>query len=227
MRGFGQFCPIALALEVVGERWTLLIIRELKCGSHRFSDIQRGVPLMSKSVLSQRLRALLDAGVLERRGGEYHLTQAGHELGPIVMACGEWGTRWAYRKMKDDEVDVALLMWDMRRRIDSTRVDESEVMVQFEFRGAPRGKGRYWLHIAGDQVDLCLTNPRRDVDLRVTTSPKTMAEVWLGEQPISQAIRSGALSLDGPRRLVRAFPNWLQRSVFADVERADARAAQP
>lgn len=219
MRGFGQFCPVALALEVVGERWTLLIIRELMSGSHRFSDIQRGVPLMSKSVLSQRLRALVDAGVLERRGSEYHLTEAGEELGPIVMACGQWGIRWAYRKMKNADVDVGLLMWDMRRRIDALEMREPAVMVQFEFRGAPRGKGRYWLHIEDGQVDLCLTNPGRAVDLKVATTPQTMAEVWMGEQPIEHAIRSGALRLEGPPALVRAFPGWLQRSVFASVER--------
>ena len=217
--GYGQFCPVALAAELLCERWTLLVIREVMSESHRFSEIQRGLPLISKSVLTQRLRSLCDAGVLDRRDGGYHLTAAGEELRPIVMAYGEWGTRWVARKLDDEDVDLALLMWDMRRRIDVDALPSEEIWVQLDFRGAPRGRQRFWLRLEPPEVELCLTNPRKNVSLRVRTTPATMGEIWVGALPITQAVRSGALELEGPRDLVRGFPRWLQRSVFAEVPR--------
>ncbi len=220
MRGYGQFCPVAQALEVLGERWTLLVIRELLSGSHRFSDIQRGVPLMSRSVLAQRLRSLCDAGVVERREEGYFLTEAGEELRPIVLACGFWGQHWAQREVKNADVDVGLLVWDMQRRIDYDALPSEEVVVELEFRGAPRGKGRFWLHLRPDEVELCLTKPARGVDLTVHTTPRTMAQIWLGEVSLATARRAGDIELDGPAKLARAFPAWLQLSVFADEQNA-------
>ena len=219
MGGYEQFCPLAQALEVLGERWTLLVVRELLCGSHRFSEIQRGVPLMSRSVLSQRLRSLAEAGVLERRGDGYWLTEAGEELRPIVIACGNWGKRWAERKVKNADVDVGLLMWDIQRRIDVAALPDREVVVEMEFRGAPRGKGRFWVHFKGGEAELCLTRPARGVDLAVSTTPRTMAEIWLGDTSFASALQSGALVLEGPRPLARAFPTWLELSPFAPVRR--------
>ena len=220
MKGYGQFCPVAQALEVFGERWTLLVIRELLEGSSRFTDIQRGVPLMSRSVLAQRLESLCDAGVVERVAGRYLLTEAGKELSPIVIECGNWGVRWARRKLKNADVDVGLLMWDIRRRIDVASIPTAPVLVEIEFRGAPLGKERFFLHFRTDEIELCLTNPGHDVDLRLSTTPKTMAEVWLGELPFATAIRSGALRIEGPPKLVRSFPGWLKLSVFADTPRS-------
>ena len=222
MAGYDQFCPVAQALEVIGERWTLLVVRELLCGSHRFSDLQRGVPLMSRSVLAQRLRSLCDAGVIERRGDGYFLTEAGEELRPIVIACGNWGKRWAERKVKNADVDVGLLMWDIQRRIDLGALPAREVVVEMEFRGAPRGKGRFWLQFKADEAELCLTRPARGVDLVVSTTPRTMAAIWLGDTSFADAVRTGEIVLEGPRALARAFPSWLQLSVFAPVARAQA-----
>jgi DNA-binding HxlR family transcriptional regulator len=219
MKGYGQFCPVAMALEVVGERWTLLVIRELMCGSHRFGEIQNGVPLMSKSVLAQRLRALCDAGVIERRGAEYHLTLAGEELGPIVEACGVWGKRWAFQELNSKDVDVGLLVWDMRRRIDVDALPQEEVMVQIDFRGAPAGRRRFWLRLHRSEVDLCLTNPGRAISVRVTTTPKTMAAIWLGDDTWAAARQRGDLQVDGASAHVRALPTWLRLSMFAGVER--------
>ncbi len=224
MREYGQFCPVAQAMEVIGERWTLLVIRELLAGSSRFSEVQRGVPLMSKSMLSQRLKSLIDAGVVERgtsdRGrNEYTLTPAGEELRPIVMACGTWGLRWARRPLDKKNVDVGLLMWDMRRRIAMDRLPQKDVVVQFEFRGAKRGMNRFWLIMKCDEVDLCISNPGRETHLQLKTDPATFAQVWMGELPWSKAVRSGAISLEGPRRLARAFPGWLKLNAFAGVER--------
>ena len=220
MSEYNQFCPVAQALEVLGERWTLLVVRELLCGSHRFSDLQRGVPLMSRSVLAQRLRSLCDAGVTEHRPDGYFLTEAGEELRPIVVACGTWGKRWAERRVTDADVDVGLLMWDIRRRIELRAIPSHEVVVQLEFRGAPRGKGRFWLHFKRDDVELCLTRPARGTDLVVRTSPRTMAAIWLGDVSFASAVQSGDLVIEGPRSLARAFPGWLQLSMFAPIERA-------
>jgi len=214
-----QFCPVAQALEVLGERWTLLVVRELLCGSHRFNELQRGVPLMSRSVLAQRLRSLRDAGVIERRDDGYYLTDAGKELRPIVIACGKWGKRWAERKVDNADVDVGLLMWDIQRRIDLDALPRQEVVVEIEFRGAPRGKARFWLHLKHDDAELCLRRPPRGVDLTVRTSPRTMAEIWLGDTPFIAALQAGDITVEGPRALARAFPSWLQLSQFARVAR--------
>lgn len=220
-KSYGQFCPVAQALEVFGERWTLLVVRELLMGSRRFSDIQRGVPLMSRSVLAQRLESLCDAGVIRRTDGGYELTEAGEELRPIVLECGNWGTRWASRKLKNEDVDVGLLMWDIRRRIDVAAIPREPILVEMHFRGAPRGKERFFLHFKTSEIELCLTNPGCDVDLRLSTTPKTMAEVWLGELAFTTAVSTGAIRLEGAPRLVRAFPGWMQLSVFADTPRPE------
>lgn len=215
MKGYGQFCPVAQALEVFGERWTLLVVRELLEGSTRFSDLQKGVPLMSRSVLAQRLRALRDAGVVTRSGATYTLTEAGRELAPIVVACGEWGARWARRKLKNEDVDVGLLVWDMRRRIRVAAIPREPLLVEMDFRGAPLGKQRFYLHFKTTEVELCLTNPGVPVALRVSTTPRAMAEVWLGVVSFGAALAAGSLRLEGPAPLVRAFPSWLELSVFA------------
>ncbi|MEJ7734348.1 MAG: helix-turn-helix domain-containing protein [Polyangiaceae bacterium] len=219
MKGYGQFCSVAQALEVFGERWTLLLIRELLEGSTRFSELQRGVPLMSRSVLAQRLQMLCDNGVVAHSDGEYRLTAAGKELAPIVMACGTWGARWARRKLKSADVDVGLLMWDIRRRIELEAIPDKPVLVAIEFRGAKRGQERFFLHFKGDAVELCLTNPGYEVQMRVSTTPRALAEVWLGDVPFASAVRAGDIRLEGPRALLTAFPGWLQLSRFAETPR--------
>lgn len=216
---YGQFCPVAQALEIFGERWTLLVIRELMLGSSRFSELQKGVPLMSRSVLAQRLKSLCEAGVVKRVDGEYFLTTAGQELGPIVLECGKWGVRWANRKLENADIDVGLLMWDVRRRIDLSAIPPEPVLVQMEFRSAQRGMGRFFLHFKVSDVELCLTNPGVAVDMRLSTTPKAMAEVWMGEVPWDMAVRTGAIRLEGPNKLVRNFGRWLKMSTFAETPR--------
>lgn len=218
MKGFGQFCPVAQALEIFGERWTLLVIRELLEGSTRFSELQKGVPLVSRSVLAQRLKSLCRAGVVERVDGGYRLTASGRELGPIVIACGNWGARWARRKLSDADVDIGLLMWDIRRRIDLASIPPRPVLVAMEFQGAPRGKDRFFLHFKVTEVELCLTNPGVAVDLSLKTSPRAMADVWLGRVPFATAVRTGTIRLEGPRPLKDRFEDWLKLSVFAGVQ---------
>jgi hypothetical protein len=158
--------------------------------------------------------------VVERTGDGYALTEAGRELGPVVMACGNWGARWLRRKLKDADVDVSLLMWDVRRRIDRAALPDRPVLVEIAFRGAPLGKERFFLHFTNHEIDLCLTNPGREIDLRVRTSPRAMAEVWLGDVPFGAAIASGAVRIEGAPKLARAFPSWLRLSAFAVTRRA-------
>jgi DNA-binding HxlR family transcriptional regulator len=228
MSGYGQFCPVAQALEVVGERWSLLIIRELLCGPYRFGELLNGVPLMSRSLLAQRLRSLEEAGLIERqaRGNgqtfEYCLTPAGHELKPIVHALGHWGQRWVKRDRGSKDIDPVLLMWDLRRNLDLTRLPESTTVVMFWFRDAPSKHSRYWLKIARPDIDLCVINPGFEVALTVETTLRTMAGVWMGEVDVREAMRAGEIELKGAARLTRSFPTWLLLSPFAGTQPAQS-----
>jgi len=224
---YGQFCPIAQALEIVGERWTLLIVRELLCGNYRFGEILHGVPLISRSLLSQRLKSLEDASLIERReraggnGHEYVLTPAGEELRPIVFGLGNWGQRWVRRNPKD-KLDPVLLMWDLRRNLDPRRLPERPIVVMFWFRDLAGKRSRYWLKVERPNIELCLTDPRLDVELTVETTLRTMVGVWMGDRDVRDPIASGEIVLKGAPELTRAFPSWLLLSAFAKIERASA-----
>jgi DNA-binding HxlR family transcriptional regulator len=228
MSGYGQFCPVAKASEVLAERWTPLVVRELLCGSHRFNALQRGLPLMSRSLLAKRLRELELAGVIERRpsgdgrGSEYHLTEAGEELRPIIMGLGAWGQRWARSEVSRADLDPRLLMWDMQRNIDTEALPPHRVVVRFRFTDVSPGRPRVtWLILDGDQVDVCYKDPGYDVDLVVAGRLRALVGVWLGDTTMSAVIRAGELQVEGTRRLAEAFPSWLRRSIFAGVERPE------
>lgn len=221
-KSYGQFCPVAKAAEVVAERWTPLVLRELVCGSTRFSDLKKGVPLMSPSLLSQRLKELEYAGIVKRvpaqsgRGSEYHLTESGQHLAPLIEGLGHWGERWLRPQFDDRDLDPSLLMWDVSRRVDPAGVpDQPRTTVQFHLTGVPSKYGRWWLVFENGAADLCLKDPGFDVDLYVTTPMRVAAEVWLGRRGIAEAVRSGDLKLDGPKRQVSAFSRWFALSVFA------------
>jgi DNA-binding HxlR family transcriptional regulator len=224
VKRYGQFCPVARAAEVLTERWTPLVVRELLLGSRQFNDLRRGVPLMSPTLLSQRLKTLQDAGIVERLRGEdgvfeYHLTQAGRELKAIIEMIGTWGHRWLEPDLTKDELDPALLMWDMHRRIHIGRLPARRVVVRFEFASAPAAKRRWWLVIDGQAVDLCLKNPGFAVDLTVQTDVRTLTLVWLGHQPLESAVQARKLVIDGPAELKRELGSWLMLSIFAGVDR--------
>ena len=225
MRRYGQFCPVAQAAEVIAERWTPLVIRELLSGSRRFNDIQRGVPLMSSALLAKRLKTLELCGIIERRslvggGHEYHLTQAGEELRPWVEMMGVWGQRWVRRPVSPEEADPALLMWDMRRSINVERLPDKRVVVRFDFREAPKGKRSWWLVLARPEADLCLHDPGFEVGLTVRTDAVAMASVWVGDLDLLGAIRTRLIMLKGPSHLRRAFPSWLSLSPLTEVKSA-------
>lgn len=218
---YGQFCPVAVASEVFAERWTPVILRELVLGSRRFNEIQRGVPRISRALLVKRLRELAAHGVITRVGGEYRLTEAGQELGEVVVQLGKWGQRWT-TPVQRDTLDARLLTWDMRRRIAVDRLPEKRVVVRFDFRGVPathKAPRTYWLVIERPDVDLCIIEPGFEVDLFVNADLAAFSRVWLGEIPIRQAIRDGAVNLSGERHLARDFPSWLLLSTLAAVPR--------
>ena len=227
MRGYGQFCPVAKGAEVFAERWTPLILRELLGGSTHFSDIHRGVPLMSRSLLSLRLKQLGETGVVGRKlgphGPEYHLTQAGREFAPIIQNLGEWGHRWFRTKFGRDELDVALLMWDMRRCVKPSEFPPGRNCVQFDFSDQPASKRTWWLVCDGPEVDLCPVDPGFEVGLYITTDLRTMTRAFMGDLPVRAAVASGALDLDGSRILRQRFERWLGLSGFAQIQ--DARRA--
>jgi DNA-binding HxlR family transcriptional regulator len=224
MSGYGQFCPIAKAAQILAERWTPLVLRELICGSTRFNDLRRGVPLMSSSLLSQRLRFLEQEGVIERRragsgrGFEYHLTDAGRDLEPLIMRMGEWGARWVRSRLEPEDLDVTLLMWDMHRTVRPECFPERRVVVAFEFTDVPQNKRRWWLVSEGDQADLCVTDPGHEVDLSLFADLRTMTAIWTGDLSVDAALASGALEAHGPADLRRSLGAWLGLSAFAPIK---------
>jgi DNA-binding HxlR family transcriptional regulator len=224
MQDYGQFCPIAQAAEVLTERWTPLVLRELALtGSRRFNDIQRGVPLMSSSLLTKRLRQLERAGIVERRqrldgkGSEYDLTQAGAELGPVLAQIGLWSERWLRRPIFEATPDTGLLMWWVRGTVKTDELPSGRTVVHFHFRGAPEKLRHFWLVLP--DADLCLSDPGFGVDLTVRADATALTAVWVGDRALSDALRAGEVELDGRRVLVRSFPSWFGlHPLFAGVE---------
>jgi len=229
MQDYGQFCPIAQAAEVLTERWTPLVIREIALtGSRRFNDIQRGVPMMSSSLLTKRLRQLERAGIIERKqrldskGSEYHLTPAGAELGPVMAQMGIWSERWLRRPIFEKTPDTGLLMWWVRGTVKSDVMPAGRTVIHFRFRGAPEKLRYFWLVLP--EADLCLTDPGFGVDVTVDCDAKALTAVWMGDLELAAALNSREVELDGRRDLVRSFPKWFGlHPLFAGVEHPPSR----
>ena len=221
--GFGQFCPLALASEVLTQKWMLLILRELAAGSVRFSDIRRGVPRISPSLLKARLDVLERAGVVERSGDAadppgYVLTEAGRELKPVLTAIGAWGQRWA-RDIGPEDLDPGWLVWNMRRRLDVAKMPPGRLVLQVTFTDTPASQRRFWLVRDGGDVEVCLKPPGFEVDVGLETSVRVLAEVWRGLRPLRPEIAGGRIRLTGAADLRRALPDWLMLSVYAPIAR--------
>jgi DNA-binding HxlR family transcriptional regulator len=214
---YGQFCPVAMASEVLTERWTPLVVRELLCGSTRFNDLRRGVPLMSPALLSKRLKTLERVGVVEKRGASYHLTPAGEELRTVIESMGVWGQRWARGDVVTKRFDASLLMWDVHRNVVVDALPAGRVVVHFHLRGSADKKSHFWLVLDAPAVDLCLTDPGHDIDVEVAGHVATMVDYWMGRVDLLGAVRAGDLVVAGPRALVAGLPTWFSRSAFAPV----------
>jgi len=219
---YHQFCPVAKAMELLDERWTLLVVRELVSGSQHFNELRRGLPRMSPTLLSRRLHQLSRAGVVERQteGNEvrYVLTQAGQELRPVVEALGAWGVRWI-GEIGDDDLDPKLLLWDMHRHIDQEAVPDGRTVVRFRFPDVPSDLRDWWLVITRGEADVCDADPGYDVAVTVTGGLRSMVEIWRGDISWSEALRARAVEVQGPETMRRAVPGWFTLSEFAAVPR--------
>lgn len=226
MQGYGQYCPVAKATELLADRWTPLIIRDLLYGGCHFNELERGLPGISRSLLVQRLRRLERSGVVERRAAlrgraiEYRLTPAGQELRRFIDALGDWGARWAFGEPREDDLDPALLLWWMRRRLHRDRLPPQRVVIQFDFYGARQGS--YWLVIEPRDVSICLQHPGFEIDLLVTADILTFYRVWFGWLALEAALASGRVRIEGLPALARAFPTWLAWSPYGETVRARA-----
>lgn len=229
MKGYGQFCPIAVACETFAERWTPLILRELLAGPRRFNELQQGMPLISRSLLSQRLRFLEDAGVVEsrplagRRGREYRATAAAEGFREVLDGLGRWGQRWAIGQFDPDNLDLSMLMWNVRNRIALKKLPPGRTVVRFEFRAFPprcRPLRNCWLVLERRGADVCQRDPGFEVSMVVRADAAEFARYWTGHLGFDEAVACGGIALEGPRALVRAFPGWLLRSSFAGAKRA-------
>jgi len=217
---YHQFCPVSKAAELLGERWTFLIIRELLMGARRFSELQRGMAQISPTVLTKRLNELASNGLLVRkrisgqRGFEYYLTQAGQELAPVIKALGEWGMKWARGRMTDSDFDVELLMLYLVRSIKPDKLIGDETVIRFAFSDLKHLRN-WWLIVKGHDIDVCLKDPGKEVDIRFDVELRTMISVWMGDCSYRSAIRSGKLRLSGPHALTSSVTEWMSNSSYA------------
>lgn len=220
---YKQFCPVAMAAEILCTRWTVVLLRELVAGSTRFNELRRGVPRMSPALLSKRLRELEQVGVVERERlpgppevDAYRLTQAGRDLRSVVEAIGMWGQKWVETEPSLENLDVELLMWDMRRNLHTDPVPRKRTVIEFIYPELPQSQRKWWLIVEPDRtVDLCHIDPGFDVDLYATVDLRTMTEIWMGLRSVANAVDRDRLLLVGPTELIDSMQSWLGLSPFA------------
>jgi DNA-binding HxlR family transcriptional regulator len=220
---YQQFCPVAMAAEILCTRWTVVLLRELLAGSTRFNDLRRGVPRMSPALLSQRLKDLEAAEVVRRVPSEvgagvheYHLTESGRALEPLVMAFGQWGQRWVDHELSLQNLDVQLLMWDMRRNLNTRPLPPRRSVIQFLYPDLPQAQRSWWMVVdPSAPVDLCTIDPGFDVDLYVSSDLRAMTEIWMGVSTVEAMTRAARLILTGDPSLAARMQTWLGLSPFA------------
>ena len=218
--GYGQYCPISRALDLLGERWTLMIVRDMLVGATRFNDLARGLPGLSRSLLTQRLRSLERAGLVVRVDGEYLLTDSGHELEPVVFGLGAWGAKWTFDEPDPEELDAELLVWWMHTGIDTSTLPGDRHVFHVHFDDDRR---RFWIVCDPAGNSVCMSDPGFAVDLTVRSDLSTLYQVWLGRLPLAAAVRAGRLTFDGPASVRRAMPEVLRLSPAAPLVVAAAR----
>ena len=221
---YGQYCPLALAAELLCRRWTILVVSRLLDGCSTFNEIHQGVPRISPSLLSTRLAELEHAGIVTKakqknaRGHTYHLTQAGKDLDGIIMDLAVWGQHWA-RDNDLEDLDLGFLAWSMSLRIDADAMPPGRTVLEFEFSGAPKDFCRFWLVNNDGKIDMCLKHPGYETDLAVRADLRVFVEAWRGFRDLHTEIRASRIRLSGKKELKKAFPDWLMLSMFAHIER--------
>jgi len=226
MPTYGQFCPVAKSAEILGDTWSLLIVRELLLGSTRFSTFQKGMPRISPTVLNARLKQLEAQGVIVRRplsgqrGHEYRLTPAGKELGPVIQSLVVWGTRWARDDLRDEDADVGFLMFDIERNLRSEELPGGETVLCFQFPDRS-DCSKWWIVCDGEKRDLCDKDPGKDVSAYITATSRDMIKVWMGDLPVSTALNDGTIVVIGDRLVCRRFRRWFPLSPAAAIPRPD------
>jgi DNA-binding HxlR family transcriptional regulator len=223
MRTYGQYCPIARGAEIFAERWTPLIVRNLYLGCETFSEIAVGAPGLSRTLLSHRLKELEELGVVgsapkpDGRGRTYKLTPSGYELFQVCESLGNWGARWL--EIAPEHLDPFVALWSMCNALRRDRLPDQRVVIRFDFSGA-RHSERYWLLIEHRETEICKEYPGIDEDLYVTAEGEAFVKWHAGQLAWAEAVRDGRIQLHGPAWLVRAFPTWNARSMFAGVKPA-------
>lgn len=222
--GYGQFCPVSMASEILCSRWTTLVIRELLCGSTRFNELRRGVPKMSPALLSKRLKELEQAGVItaERKPNgtvDYRLTEAGEDLKPVITGLGMWAQKWMESRLSLQNLDPSLLMWDIRRKLNVSRLPRRRCTIQFLYPELASGRKAWWLVIDNGDVDLCNFDPGFELDLHVRSSLRCMTSIWMGLTTVHREADTGELQIEGDPALAETMQDWLGLSVFASVPR--------
>lgn len=214
MPGYGDYCGVSKTAEILCERWTVLVLRELLSGSTRFREIHRGVPTCPPATLTKRLKTLERHGIVERTKASgairYRLTSAGNELYPIVQGFGEWGQRWARSTYTDGEIDADALLWDVRRFLDPAGLGVERATVQFDIR-SNGPLDRFWFVVEPTGVDLCVTDPLRPIDLLVASDLRTLVKAWMGDADLAARIAAGDVEVRGPRSLQARLPGWIGR----------------
>lgn len=224
MQSYGQFCPVAKTAEILGERWTPLIIRELLCHPQSFNELRNGVALISPTLLSNRLKTLEHRGIIRRdcsgKGVIYCVTDAGEELRSVITEMGVWGQRWARSNLAWGDLDPTLLMWDIHRRLDTEQLPAGRTVMRFEFNDCPPATRFWWLVVDGGEVDVCLKDPGYDLDLLIHSSLNIMTGVWMGDRSLHETLKSQAIRLAGDIALKESLPDWFLLNVFSDVKPA-------
>lgn len=223
---YGQFCPVAKSAEILGDSWSLLIVRELLLGSNRFSQLHRGMPKISPTVLNTRLKSLEANGVIVKRpisgqrGHEYRLTPAGKELAPVIESLVVWGMRWARDELRDDEMDVAFLMFDVERNLVTDELPGGETVLCFQFTDLAEYQ-KWWVICDGNDRDLCYQDPGKDVSAYITSTSRDLVHVWMGDVPLDQALSEERVVVLGDAAVCKRFRKWFPLSAGAGVPRPE------
>ena len=218
----GSLCPAVKAADMIGDKWILLLMRELFMGANRYNEFQRALPRISPTVLSKRLKQMEEDGLIIKKtiagekATEYRLTKCGRELAPLVNYMSKWGLRWARRRMNQEDLDVGTFMWDFHRSLNTSELPDGETVFSVSFTGLD-AHSKWWLVANDNVVDLCTDDPGKDVDLYITTTLPVLAEVWMGDTEVHSAVRDEDIMLTGVSYLVKSASDWFPKSRYADV----------